>query len=61
MDEPKGAESFKVIWDGKDDEGEDVASGIYFYQLTVRQAHRPEQSRVTVGERILTKKMLLLR
>jgi flagellar hook assembly protein FlgD len=24
-----------VLWDGKDDMGEDVASGIYFYQLRV--------------------------
>jgi hypothetical protein len=25
-----------VLWDGKNDCGEDVASGIYFYQLRVR-------------------------
>jgi hypothetical protein len=25
-----------VLWDGKNDSGEDVASGIYFYQLRVR-------------------------
>jgi serine protease AprX len=61
VDEPKTAGKHEVIWDGKDDEGKDVASGIYFYQLTVRQAHRPEQSRGTVGERTLTKKMVLLR
>jgi len=48
VDEPKGAESFKVIWDGKDDEGEDVTSGIYFYQLSAE-------------DRTRTKKMVLLR
>ena len=25
-----------VFWDGKNDSGEDVASGIYFYQLRIR-------------------------
>jgi len=34
VDEPKGPGTFKVIWDGKDDLGKDVATGIYFYQLT---------------------------
>jgi hypothetical protein len=34
VDEPKGAGSYEVLWDGKDDRGKDVASGIYFYQLT---------------------------
>jgi len=31
---PSGYKS--VLWDGKNDSGEDVASGIYFYQLRVR-------------------------
>jgi flagellar hook assembly protein FlgD len=31
---PSGYKS--VLWDGKNDSGEDVASGIYFYQLGVR-------------------------
>ena len=31
---PTGYKS--VLWDGKNDSGEDVASGIYFYQLRVR-------------------------
>ena len=34
VDEPKRAGSYEVIWDGKDDRGKDVASGIYFYKLT---------------------------
>ena len=31
---PSGYKS--VLWDGRNDSGEDVASGIYFYQLRVR-------------------------
>jgi hypothetical protein len=34
VDEPKRSGSYEVIWDGKDDKGKDVASGIYFYRLT---------------------------
>jgi hypothetical protein len=33
VDEPKAAGTYEVIWDGKDDRGRDVASGIYFYKL----------------------------
>ncbi|MCJ7578276.1 MAG: T9SS type A sorting domain-containing protein, partial [candidate division Zixibacteria bacterium] len=48
VDEPKRAGSYEVIWDGKDDQGKDVASGIYFYQLTA-------------GDCKETKKMTLIR
>jgi hypothetical protein len=48
VDELKRAGSYEVIWDGKDDRGKEVASGIYFYQLKA-------------GDFIETKKMLLLR
>jgi len=48
VDEPKTAGSYEVIWDGKDDKGKDVASGIYFYQLTA-------------GKYKETKKMVLIR
>jgi hypothetical protein len=34
VDETKRAGSHEVIWDGKDDRGKEVASGIYFYKLT---------------------------
>jgi flagellar hook assembly protein FlgD len=34
VDEPKRPGHYEVIWDGKDDKGKEVASGIYFYQLT---------------------------
>jgi hypothetical protein len=33
VDEPKKTGSHQVIWEGKDEEAKDVASGIYFYVL----------------------------
>jgi hypothetical protein len=42
------ANNYRVVWDGKNDAGESVASGVYFYQLTA-------ESFTT------TKKMVLLR
>ena len=33
VNEPKRAGTHEVIWDGKDDKGKKVASGIYLYQL----------------------------
>jgi len=33
VDEPKATGSYQVIWDGKDEEGKEVSSGIYFYRL----------------------------
>jgi hypothetical protein len=48
VDEDKPVGTYRVIWDGTDDKGEGVASGIYLYQLR------------TEGQ-TLTRKMLLLR
>jgi len=48
VDESKEAGNYTVIWDGKDNQGKEVASGIYFYRLKA-------------GEFILTKRMLLVR
>ena len=48
MDELKKTGNYKVIWDGKDDQGQVVGSGIYFYRLKV-------------DEYTETKKMLLLK
>ncbi|MGB2803663.1 MAG: FlgD immunoglobulin-like domain containing protein [Candidatus Zixiibacteriota bacterium] len=53
--------SYTVSWDGKNNFGKEVASGIYFYQLTVRQAHRPEQSRGRAGDYRDTKKLVLVK
>ena len=36
VSEPLSPGYKSVLWDGKNDSGEDVASGIYFYQLRVR-------------------------
>jgi hypothetical protein len=33
LDEQRGAGNYQVVWDGKDDRGREVASGIYFYRL----------------------------
>jgi len=33
MDEKKMPGNYQVVWDGRDDEGEKVSSGIYFYRL----------------------------
>jgi len=35
VDEPKLAGDYSVAWDGKNDNGEQLASGVYFYQLIV--------------------------
>ncbi len=45
--------SYTVEWDGKDDDGISVASGVYFYKITV----------ISNGEKLFTntKKMVLLR
>jgi hypothetical protein len=48
VDEEKTTGNYKVIWDGKDDSGKEVSSGIYFYQLKT-----PNYA--------ATKKMVLLR
>jgi len=34
MDELQKAGSYSVVWDGKDDKGNDMSSGIYFYTFT---------------------------
>ncbi|MFH0931376.1 MAG: FlgD immunoglobulin-like domain containing protein, partial [Candidatus Zixiibacteriota bacterium] len=48
VDEEKLQGDYNVIWDGKDNSGKDVTSGIYFYQLKTDNA-------------TTTKKMVLLR
>lgn len=48
LDENRLPGSYQVIWDGKDEKGKEVASGVYFYKLKV-------------GENSVTKRMVLLR
>ena len=48
VDEEKAPGNYKIIWDGKDNSGKEVGSGIYFYQLRTE-------------EYTATKKMVLLR
>lgn len=48
LDQKKSSGEYRVLWDGKDETGEDVASGIYLYRLSA-------------GDVTLTKKMVLLR
>jgi hypothetical protein len=48
LDEPKNAGSHQVIWDGKDDSGKEVASGVYLY-------------RIEAGDFTETKKLVLLK
>ncbi|MFQ6031911.1 MAG: S8 family serine peptidase [Candidatus Zixiibacteriota bacterium] len=48
VDETLPAGHRTIIWDGTNDEGEDVSSGIYFY-------------RAVAGENMVVKKMMLLR
>jgi hypothetical protein len=48
VDEPKRPGSYEVIWDGEDEKGKDLSSGIYFYQLKL-------------GEITQTKRMILLK
>jgi hypothetical protein len=48
VDEEKTAGDYSIFWDGRDSSGDEVASGIYFYQLRIKDFTD-------------TKKMLLLR
>jgi hypothetical protein len=52
---------YQVFWNGTNDSGKEVSSGIYFYQLTVRQADRPEESPGRAGEYSETKKLVLIK
>ncbi|MYE91357.1 T9SS type A sorting domain-containing protein, partial [Candidatus Poribacteria bacterium] len=47
-----------VYWDGRNQFGESVASGLYFYTLTVRTETRGETK---VGGFTATRKMLILK
>jgi len=48
VDEEKLPGEYNVVWDGKDDKGNEVSSGIYFY-------------RVKAGAEVMVKKMILVK
>ncbi|HVP36655.1 MAG TPA: FlgD immunoglobulin-like domain containing protein [Terriglobales bacterium] len=48
LDDFRSPGNYKIIWDGKDDAGKKVASGVYFYRLKV-------------GENSISKRMVLLK
>ena len=48
VNEPKSTGEYEVVWDGKDEKGNSLSSGIYFYRLAI-------------GEQTETKRMLLLK
>ncbi len=48
VNEPKEPGTYEVIWDGKDESGDEVASGVYFYKLEAEDFTQ-------------TKKMVLIR
>jgi hypothetical protein len=48
VDEPKEPGTYEVIWDGRDENGNQVASGVYFYRLDA-------------GDFTQTKKMVLMK
>jgi hypothetical protein len=49
IDENRGAGTFSVQWDGRDDQGNRLSSGVYFYSLTIG------------GEIVASKKAVLLK
>lgn len=48
VDEPKKPGEYEVVWDGKDEEGNQLSSGVYFYKLKTKDF-------------VQSKKMLLIR
>lgn len=48
VNSPRSAGSHTAVWDGTDDSGRSVASGVYFYRLQT-------------GQQVLTRKLLLVR
>ena len=48
-----------VYWDGKDNTGQPVASGVYFYQLSVSSEARSRS--IGTGDFSQTRRMLLVK
>ncbi len=49
---------FAVEWDGRDENGDELASGVYLYRLT---AALNAPLRLETDDRVTTRKLLLLR
>jgi flagellar hook assembly protein FlgD len=45
INEPKPAGSYSVVWDGKNDIGANVATGVYIYSI---EAGKHQQNKKTV-------------
>ena len=43
VDDNKRPNFYKIVWDGKNDNGEQVASGVYFYRLVAGQFTRSKK------------------
>ena len=52
LDEPKSRGNYSIYWNGRDDSGRQMVSGVYFYELRVEQRGLEDRS---------AKKMILLR
>ena len=55
----QGSGSMQVVWDGKNEHGEAVGSGIYFYRLTAHSTNAGENNASILFQEI--KKMLFVK
>jgi flagellar hook assembly protein FlgD len=55
----QGPGYMQVIWDGRDDQGSQVASGIYMYRITISKATLDNQENETPFQQ--TQKMLFVK
>ena len=53
---PQECGSYSATWDGRDNKGDGVSSGVYFYQLTVENMSRGPEADV-----VITRRMIVLR
>ena len=61
VDEPQEPGYYTVTWNGTDNEGYPVASGIYFYRLTGENGNEQNSSMLSQSAWSNTKRMLLLK
>jgi hypothetical protein len=58
MDEPKEVGTYEVIWDGRDDQGNEVASGVYLWNEVASGVYL---CKLQVREQNQIKKMVLIK